>query len=49
MGIEWDSLKRELAKEMATSLAASLPEIGGENWWTLYVLNELTPAQRYQV
>lgn len=49
MGIEWDSLKRELAKEMATSLAASLPEIGGENWWTIYVLNELTPAQRYQV
>jgi molecular chaperone DnaK len=49
MGIEWDRLKRELAKEMATSLAASLPEIGGENWWTLYVLNELTPAQRYQV
>ena len=48
MGIEWDSLKRELAKEMATSLASSLPDIGGDNWWTLYVLNELTPAQRYQ-
>ena len=48
MGIDWDSLKRELAKEMATSLATSLPEIGGDNWWTLYVLNELTPAQRYQ-
>lgn len=48
MGIEWDSLKRELAMELATSLAISLPEIGGDNWWTVYVLNELTPAQRYQ-
>lgn len=48
MGTEWDSLKREIAKEMATFLAVSLPEIGGDNWWSVYVLNELTPAQRYQ-
>ena len=44
-----DTLKRELAVELADALSKSLPEIGGNNWWENYVLNELTPAQRYQV
>ncbi len=44
-----DSFKRDLAVELAESLAKNLPEIGGGNWWEIYVLNELTPAQRYQV
>ena len=44
-----DSFKRDLVVELAESLAKNLPEIGGGNWWEIYVLNELTPAQRYQV
>jgi molecular chaperone DnaK len=44
-----DTLNRELAAELADALSKSLPEIGGDNWWGSYVLNELTPAQRYQV
>ena len=44
-----DSLKRDLVVELADALARYLPDIGGDNWWEIYVLNELTPAQRYQV
>lgn len=42
---DWATLQHLLADSLVAFLGKSLPEVGGADWWTRYVIDCLTPAQ----
>ena len=42
---DWTAIHELLTGSLADFLAEVLPEIGGQDWWRTYVIEQLTPNQ----
>ena len=46
---DWANASTLLSNGLSDFLASVLPEIGGEDWWQVYVIEQLTPGQARSV
>lgn len=46
---DWANASTLLSNGLSDFLASALPEIGGEDWWQVYVIEQLTPGQARSV